>query len=127
MRGSGAVRESDAGDEAGVIGSKGADAMANCAFGVVAVQDWQSQPKSPAASVAAAVTVGRSEFAAAEGADERCMPTISPRVAHAMLTPSRENSDPYAEQPRHHTVISAVQRAMKRARRERERGIVRER
>jgi hypothetical protein len=127
MSGSGAVRESDVGDETGVIGSEGVDAMANCALGVVAVQDWQSQPKSPAASVAAALTVGTSKFAAAEAAGDPCMPAISPRVAHAMLTPSRENSDPYAEQPRHHTVISAVQRAVKRARRERERGIVEER
>jgi hypothetical protein len=60
-------------------------------------------------------------------ATDCCMPAISPRLAQAMAPPpSAANSEPYAEQPRHHTVTRAVQRAVSRAMMERERVISRE-
>ena len=127
MSGSGAVRESEAGDETGVTGKDGAAMAATSAVGVAAVQDWHPQPSSLAPSVAAAVTVGAPAALADTPTVDDCIALISPRVAHGMPPPSKENSEPYAEQPRHHTVMNAVQRAVRRARRERERGIVRER
>lgn len=52
-----------------------------------------------------------------------CMPSISPRLAQAIPYPNTENSEPYAEQPRHHTVMRAVQKAVSRASGERKWGI----
>ena len=125
-RGSGAERECDVGNEAGLVGSSETDIDASRTCGVAAVQDWHPHAVSGAASIAATLAAGAFAFDAATVDAPGigvCIPLISPRVAHAMPPPSRENNDPYAEQPRHHTVMNAVQRAVRRAAGERKRRI----
>lgn len=124
--GSGAERECDVGNETGLVGSSETEIDASRTCGVAAVQDWHPHAVSGAASIAATLTAAASAVDAATvdaPGIEVCIPLISPRVAHAMPPPSTENNDPYAAQPRHHTVMNAVQRAVRRAKGERKRRI----
>jgi hypothetical protein len=118
MSGSAATRECAAAEKTGAAGTHAGDADAITASGVGAVQDWHPHASSFPALAGMALADGAPESALLLADDDvswRIDP-ISPSEAHSMPTPSSEAMQSNAEQPRHHTVMKAVKRAVSRER-----------